>query len=71
VPPIFALIQKSGGVPTAEMKKTFNMGIGFVMITGRSDAPKLLKILNNGGFPAWLIGRTVSGTGLVRYAKKG
>jgi phosphoribosylformylglycinamidine cyclo-ligase len=31
-PPIFGLIQKSGHVPSAEMYRVFNMGIGFGLI---------------------------------------
>jgi phosphoribosylformylglycinamidine cyclo-ligase len=35
VPPIFSLIRKLGNVPEAEMQRTFNMGIGYVMIVSR------------------------------------
>ncbi|MEN6342295.1 MAG: phosphoribosylformylglycinamidine cyclo-ligase [Methanospirillum sp.] len=38
VPAIFAWLQEQGGVPTAEMYRTFNMGMGFAMVVPEHEA---------------------------------
>jgi phosphoribosylformylglycinamidine cyclo-ligase len=38
VPPVFAWLQEQGGVPTEEMYRTFNMGMGFAMIVPEHEA---------------------------------
>ncbi len=67
VPPVFGLIQGLGGVPDAEMKKTFNMGIGFVVVTAQDDAGKAVSALKKAGYGSWIIGKTARGSGRVRY----
>ena len=67
VPPVFGLIQVAGGVPDAEMKKTFNMGIGFVVVTARQEAEKAAASLRKAGYDSFIIGKTASGSGRVRY----
>ncbi|HEV2471728.1 MAG TPA: phosphoribosylformylglycinamidine cyclo-ligase, partial [Chthonomonadales bacterium] len=41
IPPIFSLIQEKGNVPEPEMYRTFNMGIGLVVIVPSEQAPLL------------------------------
>ena len=67
VPAIFGLIQEAGGVSDAEMKKAFNMGIGFVVATPADEAKKAISALGRAGYASYLIGRTVKGAGQVRY----
>ncbi len=43
VPPIFDLIQKHGDVPIDDMRQTFNMGIGLILIVDPQTAPQLLE----------------------------
>ncbi len=38
VPPVFAWLQEQGGVPTGEMYRTFNMGMGFAMVVPEHEA---------------------------------
>ncbi len=56
VPPIFSLIQKLGNVPDDDMKKTFNMGIGYVIVVASKDADAALTLLNKSGYAATQIG---------------
>jgi phosphoribosylformylglycinamidine cyclo-ligase len=37
-PPIFAVIQRAGGISDAEMARTFNLGLGFVVVVDASTA---------------------------------
>ena len=56
IPPIFSLIQERGNVPEPEMYRTFNMGIGFVLIVAAEQAPALAHRLNELGESAYIIG---------------
>ncbi|HXG23001.1 MAG TPA: AIR synthase-related protein, partial [Chthonomonadales bacterium] len=61
VPPIFTLIQELGNVPEPEMYRTFNMGIGFVLIADRIDAMEIVARLTEAGETAGLIGEVYRG----------
>jgi phosphoribosylformylglycinamidine cyclo-ligase len=37
-PPIFDLVQRLGGIPDAEMQRTFNLGLGMVIVVRPEDA---------------------------------
>ena len=56
IPPIFTLIQERGNVPEPEMYRTFNMGIGMVLIVPADQAPLLAHRLNAAGESAYIIG---------------
>jgi phosphoribosylformylglycinamidine cyclo-ligase len=56
VPLVFELIRKWGGVPDADMKKTFNMGIGYVIVLGKKSVTSAIDLLTEAGYPAFLIG---------------
>ena len=60
-PAIFRLLQKWGSVPSFEMYRTFNMGIGLVMIAPESEAEPLISALAESGEKAVIIGRLESG----------
>lgn len=61
VPPIFTYIQELGNVPDPEMYRTFNMGIGMVLITERSQALEIMAELALVGETATLIGEVHRG----------
>jgi phosphoribosylformylglycinamidine cyclo-ligase len=44
-PPIFHLIQRAGDVPEDDMRRTFNLGIGMIVIAPRNEADGLLSYL--------------------------
>ena len=56
IPPIFRLIQRSGGIPDSEMYHTFNMGVGLVLVVAKKDAKKTIAFLNSKGERAWALG---------------
>ena len=57
--PIFKILQREGDVDNAGMFRTFNMGVGMVMILARTDAPKALKRLDRVGEKAFIIGEVI------------
>jgi phosphoribosylformylglycinamidine cyclo-ligase len=60
VPPIFALIAQAGDVATAEMRRTFNLGIGYVFIVREEDAAPTLLCLSALGERPITLGRVVA-----------
>lgn len=60
-PPIFSYIQELGSVPDAEMYRTFNMGIGMVLIAERTEAIEIMAELAQRGETASLIGEVHRG----------
>jgi phosphoribosylformylglycinamidine cyclo-ligase len=60
-PPIFSVIAEEGPVERLEMFRTFNMGIGFVLIVAKKDAPGILAELTRQGEAAYSIGTIEAG----------
>jgi phosphoribosylformylglycinamidine cyclo-ligase len=46
--PIFRFLQEQGGIEDAEMYRTFNMGMGFVIVVPESDAKRACRIMGPG-----------------------
>lgn len=61
IPKIFQLMQNKGGVSDCEMFRTFNMGIGMVLMAQNCDAPKIIEHLAGFGLRACVIGETTKG----------
>jgi phosphoribosylformylglycinamidine cyclo-ligase len=61
---LFPLIQNLGEIETAEMYKTFNMGIGFVLIVDPSQADAVIKTVESMGEKAFKIGIVKDGEGM-------
>jgi len=57
VPAIFKLIQRLGGVPSEEMFRTFNMGIGFIIAVAPMQQDNALKCLRAKGEKPIIIGK--------------
>jgi phosphoribosylformylglycinamidine cyclo-ligase len=62
VPPLFNAIQRAGGVHLEEMWRTFNMGVGMVVIV----PPDVPSIAAAAGIPVWRIGDVVPQSGTRR-----
>jgi len=67
VPPIFSLIEKLGPVSRAEMYRTFNMGIGLVLVVDPAEAEPVIGALNQDGCETSLIGTAVAGEREVKF----
>lgn len=67
VPPVFSLIQCIGRVEDGEMLRTFNMGLGLVMVVPEAQTDALLAALAESGEKAYLVGEVVNGEREVRY----
>ena len=64
---VFDWLQSHGNIETDEMRRTFNCGIGMVVVVAEDQVAGTLDALADGGENAARIGRIVSGSGEVRY----
>jgi phosphoribosylformylglycinamidine cyclo-ligase len=68
IPPIFQLIGQIGKVPPDDMLRTFNVGIGMVLIVRMNDLRRVTKALEARREEYWMLGRIVRGRRGVEYA---
>jgi len=66
VPPLFRVLGEAGGVPRAELFRTFNMGVGLCALADRADAQMVIDAARAAGVPAWVMGHVAPGSGVVR-----
>jgi len=59
--PIFSMLQREGNIRETEMYKTFNMGIGMVLIVDRDVCDKVMGTLKRTGEKAYIIGEVKKG----------
>jgi phosphoribosylformylglycinamidine cyclo-ligase len=58
-PPVFDLIQRGAGVDEAEMRRAFNLGVGFVVVVPDGDAARAEGVLRGLGEAPLALGRVV------------
>ena len=63
-PPVFGLIRSLGNVSEEEMRRVFNLGVGFCAVVPRDEAEKALAALAEAGCDARHIGEVVTGAGV-------
>jgi phosphoribosylformylglycinamidine cyclo-ligase len=57
VPPVFSWLAKTGGVEANEMMRTFNCGIGMIMVVAAGQAAQIAAVLTEAGETVTPIGR--------------
>lgn len=65
--PIFDLIARLGRVPDADMLRTFNMGIGFVLVVSVENLRHVTRELSKQREKFWMLGKIVKGRTGVKY----
>lgn len=65
--PVFDWLQATGRIETDEMRRTFNCGVGMIVIVNAGDAEKAIDVLTAGGETAWHLGNVANGSGPVEY----
>ncbi|WP_158918263.1 phosphoribosylformylglycinamidine cyclo-ligase [Caulobacter sp. S45] len=56
LPPVFAWLKETGGVSDTEMRRTFNCGVGLVLIVAPAEAEPVMAALLNAGESAFVMG---------------
>ncbi|HVB28699.1 MAG TPA: phosphoribosylformylglycinamidine cyclo-ligase [Terriglobia bacterium] len=67
VPPVFKLISGLGKVRQAEMLRTFNMGLGMLLIVPKKNVENVTRALRRKKEKFWTVGRIVRGKAGVKY----
>src|SRR5688572_8487445 len=57
LPPVFQWLQETGGVDDLEMRRTFNCGVGLILITSPQNAEPVMAALLNAGEEAFVCGQ--------------
>ena len=57
MPEVFAWLKTAGNIETMEMYRTFNCGIGMVLVVDEDQADDCLKLLTKHGESAWKLGK--------------
>jgi phosphoribosylformylglycinamidine cyclo-ligase len=68
VPPVFRAIREGGGVGDDEMRRTFNMGLGYLIVVAAEEVGQAMASLEAAGESAYEVGAIRSGERGVRYA---
>ena len=61
------MIRDRGHIQTAEMYRTFNMGVGMILVAAAERAERVQDFLTARNERFCLIGEITPGTGIVRY----
>ena len=63
-PGIFRLIQKAGRISDGEMYRTFNMGVGLVVVCAESEAGRVVRVFKKYRMDAMRIGTVEKRAGI-------
>jgi phosphoribosylformylglycinamidine cyclo-ligase len=67
IPPVFRIFSERGEVPEDDMWRTFNMGVGMVLIVRAKNLKRVLKHLRKAESPGFIMGRIEKGQRGVEY----
>jgi len=65
--PVFDWLASIGNITTAEMRRTFNCGVGMIAVVDDDSVGEALGVLADEGEEAWVIGRIADGAGEVQF----
>ncbi len=64
VPKLFNFVRNFGNIPDFEMVRTFNMGIGMILVLKARHAARARRVLAQMKISSWVIGETTRGRGV-------
>ncbi len=59
VPPVFELLRRLGGIPDDDYRRTFNLGIGMILVIAKRNLSRARTVLEGLGETCYEIGRVV------------
>jgi len=65
--PVFDWLAQAGNITVDEMRRTFNCGVGMIVVVDADDADRAVSLLAEAGESAWEIGRIADGAGPVQF----
>jgi phosphoribosylformylglycinamidine cyclo-ligase len=63
LPPLFSYLQRVGSVPANDLERTFNCGVGMVVLAPAKSVTPALELLRRQGHQAWELGEIEPATG--------
>jgi phosphoribosylformylglycinamidine cyclo-ligase len=67
VPPVFQFIQEAGQVEDEEMRRVFNMGLGYLMVVAEGLEDEALSMIEKSGCRSYRVGEVTGGPHQVRF----
>jgi phosphoribosylformylglycinamidine cyclo-ligase len=67
VPALFRFLIEKGGLGIGDARQALNLGVGMVLVVKPDQVEKMLVDLHAAEEPAWVMGRLVRGSGVVKY----
>lgn len=67
MPPLYGMLHKDGNINEDQMRHTFNMGIGMLLIVAEEDADAMVELLEGAGEKACLLGLVERDSYNIRY----
>ena len=64
---VFDWLAEAGNITADEMRRTFNCGVGMIVVVDAADVARAIGLLAETGESAWEIGRIVEGSSPVRF----
>ena len=64
---VFDWLEEHGGIAVDEMRRTFNCGVGMIVVVDNGDVDIALEVLSDNGEIAWKIGGVADGADEVDY----
>jgi phosphoribosylformylglycinamidine cyclo-ligase len=67
IPPLFRFLMERSGTSLEDARRSFNLGVGLVLIVPVREGDAVLAALAAAGEAAWVLGELAAGQGVVRY----
>ncbi len=67
IPALFRFLMDRAGLPLEDARRSFNLGVGMVLIASAEEAAGVLEDLRGAGEDPWVLGELAAGTGKVTY----
>ena len=67
IPALFRFLMERSQLPLEDARRSFNLGVGMVLIARKDKVTAILKQLAAAGERPWVLGELVKGEGVVRY----
>ncbi len=70
-PPVFSWLARTAGIATPEMLRTFNCGIGLIVVVSEKTSGHVIEAFQQGGDKAMRLGHLVPGSGEAKPVYRG
>jgi phosphoribosylformylglycinamidine cyclo-ligase len=69
IPPLYGMLRVDGNISDEQMRQTFNMGVGMLLVVAEEEADAMAEVLENAGEEPEFIGLIERDSYTIRYIK--